>query len=81
MYQIDIIRPQFLQTRFDRQLHALGVITDEVRLDLGLVVCAVGRGILCGEDDLVAHAADFHPLAEPFFGFFGLVVIGSFLVC
>jgi hypothetical protein len=50
-------------------------------LDLGLVVCAVGRGILCCEDDLVAHAADFHPLAEPFFRFFGLVVIGSFLVC
>lgn len=39
---------------------------------------AVGRGILCREDNLIAHAANFHPLAEPLFGFFGLVVVCSF---
>lgn len=78
-YQVDIIRFQLPQTGIHRDLHALCIIADKVDLDLGPVVQPVGRGILGRQDDLVAHSALFHPLAEPDFGVFVLVVVGSIL--
>lgn len=63
--------------RWSTQSSSSCIIADEVGLDLRLAVYTVGRGMPCREDDLIAHAADFQPLAKPFFGFLGLVVICS----
>lgn len=55
-------------------MHTLRIIPDIVRLHETLIVRFIPMGVFRGKDDLISIAPERHPLAEPLFGFFALVV-------
>ena len=73
--QVDVGRAEFLQARLEGDAQALGGVAEVVGFD-GHGLGGVGRREFGGEDDLVAVPARLHPLAQPFFVLFVLVVVG-----
>lgn len=75
--QINVIRAELLEAVRKADVQALGMIALEVRFDLlRRVLGFVAGRELGGNDHLVAVVLLGHPLADPGFGFFVLVVVG-----
>ena len=74
---VDVVSLEFLERLMDaHEERFLGVAQVVGAFALADGVGAVVGCVLCGEDDLVPVVAGGHPLADPGFGFFVLVVVG-----
>ena len=75
--QIDVIRLQFLQASFQGNVQRLGRVTSVVDALAWRRFPRIRKasGELCGQHNLVANVARSHPLPDPRFRFFALVVV------
>jgi hypothetical protein len=75
-YQVNVVSLEFLQTRFNGEMHALRTGPSEVAL-LYWLLEHIWLGILCRNDHLLPTASLLQPFSNPLFALAALIGVGG----